>query len=365
MGKSRFQQRAAARAQAPAAAAAPAEEAAPNVTTASAPVTVAELAGDRAVAVNEDGVEVLADGQGPLIRHQYDIPDAVRAAGDSLDTKERAQQQKDAVQDATMARTLEAKLSGNGAFRVEDEIEVPIPLGPTPPLPAADQMRAAASFFELRPGQNMDEADAAAPAPVREFQQVSPELMMAGMRPPNRERADPDAPSIGDPTNPVAQVFGARLWTGNKSFDWCRDATTGDRHEFTFHFFEQGVLVDIYEVDDYRVLEREIRAEIAEKVAAIEKHNAYGNDVVGYVAGVRGFTLKPQELHDIKSGFVCSELRIPIDLPQTGPPDQYDSTRASSGDPVASGMMASSSFNWNRPVETENRVRVASVMDAA
>jgi hypothetical protein len=170
--------------------------------------------------------------------------------------------------------------------------------------------------------------------------------MYAGLRAPTHRTADLPQ-NVIDEVNPIARVFGSSRFSIGPSFDWCREPASGNRHAFSYDFFDIGVLFDLFEPKQYRAMPNEIRAEVAEKVAAIERRNAVSDQPIGYMAVVRGYVARPAEIEDVKMGFVCSELRVgPI---PDAPVDRYDSARAATGDIMAGAAPGFVPRNWNKP----------------
>lgn len=104
------------------------------------------------------------------------------------------------------------------------------------------------------------------------------------------------------PLDPITRAFGAkhyRAGTDNR-FDWCREFVGGPRHTFSRFYFDQNVLLDIFQART-----KAVEAEVEIKTRAIAERNASSPDVAfGYVAVFIG---DPAPAHNVVARALAGE----------------------------------------------------------
>jgi hypothetical protein len=283
----------------------------------------------------------------PENRREPIAPD-IRAAIELMTPEELLQQSQDEANADAQARAAEARAFGGGERLAEDSHD---PLDFRESVAAAsqhvpEQLAPKGESFLQTSGHDRSEQLAAGDG----FEQARPEMHFKTKPDDFSHRPNNDAQIPADVADPIAQVFGARLWNSGYSFDWCRDAR-GARHTFTYWFYQLNVIVDVFDANTFWRSPDAVRAEVAEKAATITRRNSVSPAPVGYIAFVRGYLTPQAEIDKVRAGFVCDTPRVPP-RPTAGPPDQRDEVRAASGDPIADrNRGALDALVWNRPRE--------------
>jgi hypothetical protein len=158
---------------------------------------------------------------------------------------------------------------------------------------------------EFSPGDMMPVRATGTPRP----QQVTRRELDRIAAPFTKKQPEPD------PRDEFSRIVGARNWIQSARFDWSV-SFDGTKHVYTRCYFRQfgvktGVILDSFPNDG-----REVRREIVEKTAAIEKYNAANPDKpYGYLPMIARTPIPPDVVDHVLNGGISSLIGgAPIEI---------------------------------------------------